>query len=106
MRSYIACYTHSIEQLSYTNDTKYNQYDYIRGNNQTDPRDEYGNYGIGRIIASKPFDEKIFRNDILAFRATYEVFQNVYARVCVQYNNARAYELPPLPIMVRSATGT
>lgn len=133
MRSYIACYTHSIEQLaytsnsygmghymgdnaqsiflelqyrpvrglslqlSYTNDTKYNQYDYIRGNNQTDPRDEYGNYGIGRIIASKPFDEKIFRNDILAFRATYEVFQNVYARVCVQYNNARAYELTSTP---------
>lgn len=97
MRSYIACYTHSIEQLAYTNDTKYNQYDYIRGNNQTDPRDEYGNYGIGRIIASKPFDEKIFRNDILAFRATYEVFQNVYARVCVQYNNARAYELTSTP---------
>ena len=121
MRSYIACYTHSIKvtdyssnsynmghymgdnaqsifvqlsyrpvrglrlTLDYTNDTKYRAYDYVRAyiagqRNTTTP-----------IIAQKPFDEKIWRNDILRFRAVYEVFNNCYAHVDVSYNNARAY---------------
>ena len=121
MRSYIACYTHSIKvtdyssnsynmghymgdnaqsifvqlayrpvrglrlTLDYTNDTKYRAYDYVRAyiagqRNTTTP-----------IIAQKPFDERIWRNDILRFRAVYEVFNNCYAHVDVSYNNARAY---------------
>ncbi len=121
MRSYIACYTHSIKvtdytsnsynmghymgdnaqsifiqltyrpvrglrlTLDYTNDTKYRAYDYIRAyiagqRNTTTP-----------IIAQKPFDEKIWRNDILRFRAVYEVFNNCYAHVDVSYNHARAF---------------
>ena len=114
MRSYIACYTHSIAVLdytsnsykmghymgdnsqsifvelayrpvrglrlvlNYTNDTKYNSYDYIRKN-------------IGAIIAQKPFAEKIWRNDEINFRAVYEVFNNCYAQVDFSYNNTRAY---------------
>ena len=114
MRSYIACYTHSIKVLDFTSnsynmghymgdnsqsifvqlsyrparslrlvldytcDTKYNSYDYIRRN-------------IGAIIAQKPFSEKIWRNDVVNFRAVYEVFNNCYAHVGFTYNNARAY---------------
>lgn len=113
MRSYIACYTHSIPVLEYTSnsynmghymgdnsqsvfvqlayrptrslrltldytrDTKYNAYKYIR-------RD------ISSIIAQKPFDEAIWNNDMIRFRAVYEVFNNCYAHVDFSYNNARA----------------
>ena len=114
MRSYIACYTHSIAvlnyrsnsyqmghymgdnaqsiwlqlayrpvsklslKLSYTQDTKYNVYNYVRRS-------------IGTAIAQKPFNEKTWRNDEIAFRATYEVFNNCYAHLDICYNNARAF---------------
>ena len=121
MRSYIACYTHSIPvldftsnsytmghymgdnaqsifvqlsyrpvrglrlTLDYTNDTKYRAYDYVRAyiagqRSTTTP-----------IIAQKPFDEPIWCNDQVQFRATYEVFNNCYAHVDFTWNNARAY---------------
>ncbi len=121
MRSYIACYTHSIKVLDYTSnsynmghymgdnaqsifvqlsyrptrslrltldytqDTKYRAYDYVRAyiagqRSTTTP-----------IIAQKPFSEKVWRNDIVSFRAVYEVFNNCYAHVDVQWNNARAF---------------
>ena len=64
--------------LDYTNDTKYNAYDYIRKE-------------IGNVIAQKPFDEKTWRNDIIHLGAVYEVFNNCYAHVDLTYNNARAY---------------
>lgn len=63
--------------LSYTNDTKYTAYDYIRGD-------------IGIIIANKPFVNPIWRNDEVKFRAVYEVFNNCYAHVDMMYSNARA----------------
>lgn len=114
MRSYIACYTHSISvldftsnsyqmghymgdnaqsifvqvayrpvrglrlTLDYTCDTKYNTYDYIR-------------HDIGAIISQKPFNEKIWQNDEINFRAIYEVFNNCYAHVDLTYNHARAF---------------
>lgn len=114
MRSYIACYTHSIAVLDYTSnsyqmghymgdnaqsifvqlayrptrslrltldytcDTKYNSYDYVRRN-------------ISAIIAEKPFNEKIWQNDEINFRAVYEVFNNCYAHVDLTYNHARAF---------------
>ena len=114
MRSYIACYTHSIRTLDYTSnsynmghymgdnsqsifvqlayrpvrslrlmldytcDTKFNTYDYVRHN-------------IGAIIAQKPFNDVIWRNDELNFRAVYEVFNNCYAHLDFSYNNARAF---------------
>ncbi|MBR1878476.1 MAG: hypothetical protein IJ814_05660 [Paludibacteraceae bacterium] len=114
MRSYIACYTHSISVLEYTSnsylmghymgdnaqsvfvqlayrptrslrltldytrDTKYNSYQYVRRE-------------ISNIIAQKPFNEVIWNNDEIKFRAVYEVFNNCYAHVDVAYNNARAF---------------
>ena len=65
-------------KLNYTCDTKYNVYDYIRDIN-TD------------IISYKPFDERTWQNDIFGFDATYEIFNNCYAVVNFQYNNARAF---------------
>ncbi|MCM1354577.1 MAG: hypothetical protein NC038_07975 [Paludibacter sp.] len=114
MRSYIACYTHSIDvlsytsnsygmghymgdnsqniytditykpirglslSLSYTNDTKYNKYDYVRAD-------------ISEIIAQKPFNERIYQNDTFGFNAIYEVFNNCYAVINLSYNNARGF---------------
>ena len=113
MRAYIACYTHSIKvvdytsnsynmghymgdnaqsifvqlayrptrslrlTLDYTRDTKYTAYPYIRRE-------------IGWAISQKPFSGKIWENDIVRFRAVYEVFNNCYAHIECQYNNARA----------------
>ncbi|MCQ2078317.1 MAG: hypothetical protein MJZ20_15040, partial [Bacteroidaceae bacterium] len=115
MRSYIACYTHSIDvleytsnsynmghymgdnaqsifvelsyrpykgmllQLSYTNDTKYNQYYYIREL-------------IGTTIAQKPFGKKIYQNDQVDLKFTYEVHPNMYLIAGLSYNYARAFD--------------
>lgn len=120
MRSYIACYNHSIAvtdyrsnsylmghymgdnaqsiyvglsyrpvrglrlSLEYLNNTKYNTYDYIR-------RYIAGTRIEHPIIAQKPFDEPVWRNDEVRFKAIYEIFQNCYAHVDFTYNNARAY---------------
>ena len=120
MRSYIACYKHSIAVLDYTSnsfnmghymgdnaqsifvqlayrpvrglrltldytcDTKYRAYEYLR-HNIAGSRVEHP------IIAQKPFSEKIWQNDQVNFRATYEVFNNCYAHVDFTYNNARAF---------------
>ncbi len=64
--------------LSYSNDIKYNKYDYIRGN-------------IIEIISQKPFAEKIYQNDTFAFDAKYEVFSGCYAVINCSYNNARGF---------------
>ncbi len=113
-RSYIACYSHSIDvlnyksnsyqmghymgdnsqsifveaeykpvrglslRLNYTQDTKYNVYDYVR-------------HKIGNIISQKPFDETTWKNDQVTFRTTYEIFQNCYAVFDMTWNNARSY---------------
>ena len=64
--------------LDYTHDTKYTAYDYIRGD-------------IKQIISQKPFDEKIWQNDIVNFKVLYEVFNNCYAHVDFSYSHARTY---------------
>ena len=120
MRSYIACYTHSINvltwasngynmghymgdnaqsiyaelayrpirgmrlKLSYTNDTKYNSYAYLRGGGKEG--------GISQTIAQKPFDKAIYRNDEVALDGIYEVHPNMYLRVNLTYNNARGHD--------------
>ena len=120
MRSYIATYTHSIPVLSYTSnsytmghymgdnaqsifvqvayrpvrglrltldytqDTKYRAFDYVRSNIA-------GTRTANPIIAQKPFKEKIWRNDVVRFRAIYEVFNNCYAHVDLSFNRAKAY---------------
>jgi len=126
MRSYIACYTHSIEVLSYTSnsfnmghymgdnaqsifaeleykpvrglalklnytcDTKYKVFDYVR---HGDIIDENGKRGISSIISNKPFTDRTWQNDIIGFDATYEIFNNCYAVVSMQYNNARTFNI-------------
>lgn len=67
-------------QLSYAQDTKYNEYKYTR------IRD-------AKYIVMKPFDEKVWRNDEVKFHAVYEVVNNAYATVDVLWNNARGYTL-------------
>ena len=114
MRSYIACYTHSIDAieytsnsylmghymgdnaqsiflelsyrpirgmwlaLSYTHDTKYNQYLYLRQD-------------VDKAISQKPFDKPIFRNQQLTLDFLYEVHPNMFLTAAVTYNHAQAY---------------
>jgi len=78
-------------KVNYTCNTKYNVFDYIRSGDKND-RDEYGNYGIGRIIAQKPFDRRTWQNDQVGFLAVYEIFNNCYARVQLTYNYARGFD--------------
>ncbi len=128
MRAYIACYTHSIDvltwasnsynmghymgdnaqsifaelsyrpirgmvlKLSYTNDTKYNAYEYWRvARNESGQKIE-SQSGISSVLSQKPFDEKIFQNDVVALDMIYEVHPNMYLRFNMTYNNARGYD--------------
>ncbi len=120
MRSYIACYTHSVEvltwksngytmghylgdnaqsiyaelayrpirgmllRLSYTGDTKYNAYAYLRGGG--------ADGGISQTIARKPFDRAIFRNDEVCLNGIYEVHPNMYLTLSLSYNHARGFD--------------
>ena len=114
MRSYIACYTHSIQVLDYRSNSYFMGH-YMGDNaqsifvelsyrptrslrltlnytNDTKYRAfDYIRGDISQIIAQKPFSEKIWRNDEVKFRAVYEVFNNCYAHIDFTYNNARAY---------------
>ena len=121
MRSYIACYTHSIKVLDYTSNS-FNMGHYMGDNAQSifvqvsyrptrslrlmldytcDTKyrayDYVRAYIAGRrdtdnpIIAEKPFSEKIWRSDALNFRAVYEVFNNCYAHIDFTYSNTRAF---------------
>lgn len=126
MRSYIACYTHSIDvltwasngynmghymgdnaqsihlelayrpirglrvSLSYTNDTKYNSYNYLRDGYIGSNRIREG--GISQTLAQKPFDKAIYKNDEIVLSGVYEAHPNLYLRASITYNNARAFD--------------
>ena len=126
MRSYIACYTHSIDaltwesnsynmghymgdnaqsiyaelayrpirgmmlKLSYTHDTKYNSYSYLR--TYRDDTEIIREGDISQTIAQKPFNNAIFRNDVLRLDGVYEVHPNMFVTVAVEYNHARGYD--------------
>lgn len=121
MRSYIACYTHSISVLEFTSNS-YNMGHYMGDNSQSifvqlsyrpsrslrlsldfTQDTKYRAYDYVRayiagqrntstpIIAQKPFSEKIWRNNQVTFHAVYEVFNNCYAHVDVCFNQTRAY---------------
>ena len=113
MRAYIACYTHSIPVLTYTSNS-YNMGHYMGDNSQNiyvqlayrpvrglrltldyTNNTKYTAYpyvrkDISEVISQKPFDHVIWQEDIVNFRAIYEVFNNCYAHVDFTYNNARA----------------
>lgn len=66
-------------KMSYTHDTKYNSYTYLRDN-------------ISATIAEKPFDHAIFRNEVVRLDGVYEVHPNMYLTLALEYNNARAFD--------------
>lgn len=126
MRSYIACYTHSIDALtwqsnsfdmghymgdnaqsiyaelayrpirgmlikmSYTHDTKYNSYAYLR--RYRTATEDIRDGGISETLAQKPFDHAIFRNEVLRLDGIYEVHPNMYLTLALEYNNARGLD--------------
>lgn len=126
MRSYIACYTHSIDALtwqsnsfdmghymgdnaqsiytelayrpmrgmliriSYTNDTKYNSYSYLR--NYRNGSEVIRDGGISETISQPAFDFAIFRNDVVCLDGIYEVHPNMYLTLSFEYNNARGFD--------------
>lgn len=66
-------------KMSYTHDTKYNSYTYLRDN-------------ISATIAERPFDHAIFRNEVVRLDGVYEVHPNMYLTLALEYNNARAFD--------------
>ena len=127
-RSYIACYTHSIQTLTYASNS------YVMGNYMGDNAQniyaeltyrpvrglklsftyvndtKYNNYSylrrdksspegqISQTIAQKPFAEKTYMNNTFSLNALYEVFQNCYAVVNFSYNKAVGYAPTSTPI--------
>ncbi len=79
-------------KLSYTNDTKYNSYPYLRVARNASGGKIEPESGISSVISQKPFDKAIYRNDVVALDFVYEVHSNMYLTANVSYNNARGYD--------------
>ena len=77
-------------KLSYTNDTKYNSYAYLRVYRGADGVIRGG--GISQTISQKPFDHCIYRNDEVRLDGIYEVHPNMFMTLTLGYNNARGYD--------------
>jgi len=76
-------------KVYYVNSKKYRDFEYL-------------NYNIDvrrtvtpeqAILTQKPFNQKSWTNQILALNVLYEVFNNIYAHINLQYNNAQGYDL-------------
>lgn len=123
MRSYIACYTHSIDVLTWASNS-YNMGHYMGDNAQSIYTElayrpvrglllklsytndmKYNSYSylrdnISETIAQKPFDHCIYRNDEIRFDGIYEAHPNMYLRLSIGYNNAQGFDnlkSDPLP---------
>ena len=115
MRSYIACYTHSIDVLDWSSNS-YNMGHYMGDNAQsiytelayrpmrgvllklsyTNDR-KYNSYAylrdnIGQTISEKPFDYCIYSNEELRLDGMYEVHPNMFMTLSLGYNNAQGYD--------------
>lgn len=77
-------------KLSYTNDTKYNSYAYLRVYRGSDGVIRDG--GIAETISQKPFDYCIYRNDEVRLDGFYEVHPNMFLTMSLGYNHARSYD--------------
>jgi hypothetical protein len=77
-------------KLSYTNDTKYNSYAYLR--RYRTASEDIRNGGIGETISQKPFDHKIYQNDELRLDGIYEVHPNMYLTLSLAYNHAKGFD--------------
>ena len=67
--------------LSYTDETKYNSYRYIRQD-------------IDKAIAQNPFDKKVYRNYAVSADLMYEVHPNMFLTASLAYNNAQGFDRP------------
>ena len=76
--------------MSYTHDTKYNSYAYLR--NYRDGGHVIRDGGISETLAQKPFDKALFRNDVLRLDGMYEVHPNMFMTLTLEYNHARAFD--------------
>ena len=74
-------------RMSYTHDTKYNSYAYLR--NYRDASGVIRDGGISETISQKPFDHAIFRNEVVRLDGVYEVHPNMYMTLTLEYNHAR-----------------
>jgi hypothetical protein len=77
-------------KASYTNDTKFNSYAYLRNYREGGQVIREG--GISETLSQKPFDKAIFRNDVLRLDGMYEVHPNMFMTLAVEYNHARGYD--------------
>ena len=115
MRSYIACYTHSIDILAWTSNS-YNMGHYMGDNAQSIYAElayrpvrglllklsytndtKYNSYAyqrdnISETISEKPFDKCIYRNNELRFDGIYEPHPNMYLTLSVGYNHAQGFD--------------
>ena len=115
MRSYIACYTHSIDILAWTSNS-YNMGHYMGDNAQSIYAElayrpvrglllklsytndtKYNSYAyqrdnISETISEKPFDKCIYRNNELRFDGIFEPHPNMYMTLSIGYNNAQGFD--------------
>lgn len=66
--------------LSYTNVQKGKNYSYIRDD-------------ASDIISQEVLEDISWQNNVVAFKATYEIWNNAYAVLALEYNHAQGYEL-------------
>jgi hypothetical protein len=74
--------------LLFTDAKHGNEYSYIRRG--TDENGITGN--VLQIISQPSLGDIIWRNQTIGFRTVYEIFNNAYAIVNVEYNNAQGFE--------------
>lgn len=114
-RSHIACYTHSIDVLTWESNS-YNLGHYMGDNAQSIYAElayrpvrglllklaytndmKYNVYAyqrdnISQTIAQKPFDHAVYRNDEWRLDGIYEPHPNMYMTLSIAYNNARGFD--------------
>jgi len=76
-------------KIYYVNSTKYRDFEYLRENIDIDKNIT----AEKAIITQKPFNQKSWTNQIFALNVVYEPFNNIYAHINLQYNNAKGYNL-------------
>lgn len=115
MRSYIACYTHSIDVLDWSSNS-YNMGHYMGDNAQSIYTElayrplrglllklsytndkKYNSYAylrdnIGETISEKPFDYCIYRNHEVRLDGIYEAHPNMFLTLSLGYNNAQGFD--------------
>jgi hypothetical protein len=123
MRSYIACYTHSIDVLTWASNS-YNMGHYMGDNAQSIYAElayrpvrglllrmsytndkKFDSYAylrdnISATIAQAPFQNCIYSNNEFRFDGIYEAHPNMYIRLSIGYNNAQGFDnlkVDPLP---------